>query len=155
MIYKISLSKNNFALVDKENFSSISKFKWHFASGRAARKVTINGESHNQFMHRLIMDAPIEMEVDHINGNSLDNRRSNLRLASRRQNMANIHAQKKNILGLKGVRFKKDHNKYISYIKVNYKQKFLGYFDDPITAAKAYNEAAKEYFGEFSRLNVI
>ena len=91
--------------------------------------------------------------VDHRNNDRTDNRRCNLRLASQSQNMANRKKTKINTSGYKGVRLHKPSGKWQAYIKVNYKQKSLGLFENKADAAKAYDKNAIKLFGEYANLN--
>lgn len=91
--------------------------------------------------------------VDHVNGDVLDNRRCNLRGCTQKQNARNRKANINSFTGLKGVY--RDKKNYRAAITVDYKYKYLGNFNDAISAARAYNEAAIKYFGEYARLNKI
>jgi len=102
-------------------------------------------------MHKLI--APHLKRVDHWNGNKLDNRRTNLREATRGQNMWNRKLDHDNKTGFKGISFRKDKAQWQARIVVERKIHFLGYFEAPRDAAKAYDVAARQYFGKFARLN--
>lgn len=104
-------------------------------------------------LHRLIMGAGPGEEVDHINGNPLDNRRSNLRMATSAQNKWNTRRFSNNTSGYRGVSFRKDRGKFRAYINLDNKQRSLGMFHTAEEAARAYDAAAKELFGEFARLN--
>lgn len=99
--------------------------------------------------HRHIMLAPEGYDIDHINGNPLDNRLINLRVATRSQNMANVKKAK-----YKGV-YKVASGKYKAVITINYKQHHLGVFDTAEEAALIYNEAAIKYHGEYANLNEV
>ena len=88
--------------------------------------------------------------IDHINRNSMDDRIDNLRPSTQIQNSANMGIRVDNKTGYKGVSYRKHAKKYAARIKVNYKEKHLGYFDDPAEAHKAYLAAAKKYSGEFA-----
>ena len=105
-------------------------------------------------IHRILTNAPDGMEVDHINRDSLDNRKQNLRICTKSQNQMNSGKEQ---LGrsshYKGVSLYKRHNKWMSRIKKRRKEYFLGYYENEIDAAKAYDTKAKELFGEFARLN--
>jgi len=102
-------------------------------------------------MHILITGYKIGRRVDHINGNGLDNRRSNLRIATSQQNNRNRKICNLNTSGFKGVRL--DRNKWRADIRIDGKRKNLGRFVNPEAAAAAYDEAARKYFGEFATLN--
>jgi len=104
-------------------------------------------------MHRLIMDPPRGYVVDHINGDGLDNRRANLRLATHAQNGRNRRKIKKGISKYKGVSWEESTGKWRALIHVDRKKISLGCYKDEVTAAKVYDKAAKKYHGEFARLN--
>lgn len=102
----------------------------------------INTKGKTIKLHRYIMDAPEGIQVDHINGNKLDNRKENLRLVDNQGNQANIKA--------KGASFDKSRNKWVALIMLDGKSKFLGRFDTEEEAQQAYRKAHSETFGEFS-----
>ena len=105
-------------------------------------------------MHRVIIDAPVGFVVDHINHNGLDNRKANLRLATYAQNARNsIRSKAKCSSGYRGVYYNKLTKKWRSSIFINNKRKQIGYFSDETQAARAYDKAAKKYFGQFANLN--
>ncbi len=104
-------------------------------------------------MHRIIMNAPVGKQVDHINHNGLDNRKENLRLATPAQNQANQKLSKANTSGFKGVSFDKKKKKWAAYI--GKQSRNLGRFLDIRDAARAYNDAAKLAYGEFAKLNPL
>lgn len=108
------------------------------------------------YMHRVILEhhGLLEggKEVDHIDGNPLNNQKSNLRVVTQQQNNWNQHK----VTGTsqyKGVCWDKRAKKWMAYVSLDRKQKHLGYFTDEKEAAKAYDEAAKEHFGEYAKLN--
>lgn len=103
-------------------------------------------------MHRQIMGFP-KMEIDHRNLNPLDNRKANLRLSTSSQNKCNKPLGSTNSSGFKGVHLHKDKNRWMAYITLNYKRRYLGYFDSAIEAALAYDKASLELHGEFGRTN--
>ena len=104
-------------------------------------------------LHRFVVNCPKGMQVDHINNNTLDNRRSNLRICSHAENMRNRSDQKNSTSGYKGVSWHKQKKRWYSAIKVNNKRIYLGYFDTPEKAYRAYCEASKKYHGEFGKTN--
>lgn len=155
MTEQIPLTKGKFAIVDNEDYAYLSQWKWCYVAGGYAMRA--EGPRRNKqyvYMHRTITAAPAGVEVDHINGNGLDNRRSNLRLAIGNQNHRNKRKQPGKSSQYKGVCWFAARNKWKASITVNYKQMFLGDFDDEIEAAKAYDEAARRLFGEFALLNL-
>lgn len=157
---KIKLANTNkYALIDDCDFESVSKFKWHLDRGRNGRKADYAWRSESGgkkfYMHREIMGATTEQTIDHISNNKLDNRRSNLRFCTRSENQFNKGLSKNNTSGFKGVCFKKREGKWSAKIASNHKRYDLGLFNTAEDAARAYNEAAKKYHGEFARLNVV
>lgn len=104
-------------------------------------------------IHRTIMNPPEGMQVDHKDGNTLNNTRENLRLVTSAQNNQNRRIPINNKAGFKGVSFNLKSSLYVAYIYVNYKRIHLGYFSNKVDAAKAYDNAARQHFGEYARLN--
>jgi hypothetical protein len=103
----------------------------------------------------LIHHGVIPDEIDHRNGIKTDNRIDNLRPCTSSQNKGNIGLLRNNRSGYKGVSLNTRSNKWHAQIKINGKQTYLGRFDDPADATRAYNTAAIEHFGEFAYLNEI
>jgi hypothetical protein len=149
---KIKLTKGLFALVDSEDFEWLNQYKWSAAKGVKYAASSINGRV--VLMHRLISNAPEGMEVDHINGDGLDNRKDNLRICTSKQNHYNHKLLANNKSGYNGVS-KTPFNTWHTCISVNNKTVHLGTYKNKEDAALAYNMAAKEYYGEFARLNKI
>lgn len=147
---KIKLTKNKVALVDDVDFDLLNKYNWWYhKSGYALRienKKTIR-------MHRVIANCPENKEIDHINGNRMDNRKINLRICTSSQNSKNRKLQKNNKSGYKGVSYRKRDKKWIVYICVNRKNKYIGIFKNIKDASNAYNIAAVQYYKEFANLN--
>lgn len=112
----------------------------------------VDGKIVNRKLHRMVMNAPYGVQVDHINGDTLDNRRCNLRLCSHAENQHNKNSQA-GTSKYKGVYLYKRDKKWRAMIAKNKKNIHLGYFNDEIQAAHAYDEAARQLFGEFARLN--
>jgi len=155
---KISLTQNKITLVDDKDYDWLSQWKWcaKESGGNkfyAIRRKPIIGT--HIYMHKQIMDALSNVEVDHINGDTLDNRKSNLRICVHKQNIRNQKLSSANSSGYKGVSWSKTNKKWHAYIKVNQKKINLGLFKNIKEAAKAYNNAALKYFGEFARLNEL
>lgn len=141
---------NGLIIVDNKLLKKLNSFKWYVNNVGYA----MNDSYPRKSMHRLVMGFP-KGNVDHINGNKLDNRLSNLRICNQSQNMANSPKRITNKSGYKGFSWNKKYSKWEAYMTKNYKHIFLGYFDDKKEAARAYNKAALEHFGEFSKLNII
>lgn len=141
--------------VDEQDFEKVSKTRWHLHYGPFSKKVYARGRVNgkNMRMHRLIMDAPANMDIDHINGNGLDNRRSNLRLCTETQNRANTGPQRNNTSGFKGVY--KVKTGWRAAIKIKGKMTGIGTFKTKEEAATAYDEVARKLHGDFAKLNVL
>ena len=156
---RISLTKGKYALVDDADYEWLNQFKWCAkTTPYTTYAIRYVGGWKNQkcvWMHRMIMDAPEGMDIDHRNRNGLANWSDNLRIATRSQNNQNSLSQNMCTSKFKGVSWFRRDKKWRAYIVVKRRQIHLGYFESEHKAAKAYNKAAKELFGEFARLNVI
>lgn len=153
----IPLTQGKYAIVDDEDYEYLNQWKWHYdpsTRGYGYARSDIKGK-----MHRLILKAPRGLEVDHINHNTLDNRKENLRLATSMQNQQNKTMQKNNTSGFRGVSWSQVMKRWLAciYKTEDGKQKRydIGYFEYKIDAAKAYNKKAIELFGKFAYLNKI
>lgn len=155
---KIELTQGFFALVDEEDYEKLNKYKWHIRRcGNMIYAVTAiyikggNGKKKTIQMHRMVM-GDSEKVVDHRNGNGMDNRKSNLRFCTQRQNQQNRYFKKGNSK-YKGVYWDKQLNKFRTRIRVDGKLIHLGCFTNEIEAAKKYDEAAHKHFGEYAKTN--
>ena len=153
----IELTQGKIAIVDDEDYEWLSKYKWCARREDGDHWYAIRKSAGKHLrMHREILKCPETLHVDHKNGDGLDNRRSNLRTCSNKQNGAN---RKKNrgqsSSKFKGVHRKRNKNGWYAQIFVDGKQKSLGVFETERDAALAYNEAAIFSYGEFARVNVI
>jgi hypothetical protein len=153
---EIPLSRNCVAMIDDEDHYWISRRVWHVAINPektnlkyAKTWVKIDGKEKTPSMHRLIMGCPEGFVVDHIDGNTLNNQKSNLRICSNSQNIRNNKAC--GVSGFKGVR--KNWNKYQARIRHDSKEIHIGLFSTPESAAAAYDEAALRLHGSFARTN--
>ena len=163
MSKRIALTQGECALVDDADYEWLNQHKWHYLSGRytgyAARHISIAGKSRQRvtLMHRLILNTPPGMDTDHVNGDGCDNRRCNLRISTRSQNIANGGKYKceSATSRYRGVCWHRATRKWRAQIKVKGKMIHIGLFTDEQKAAAAYNTAALKYFREFAKPNVI
>ena len=145
-------------LYDDKNRNLIKKHKWSLA-GRKEKLYCISifydrirKKTIRTFMHNIIMKAK---GIDHKNGNGLDNREENLRIATQRQNNKNMKISRLNKFGVKGASFCKSRGVYSVHITCDYKHIFLGYYSSLVECAKKYNEAAIRLHGDFANLNDV
>lgn len=136
--------------LDDGDLPLLAKYRWSMTRGKSgdvyARAYIGGGRGAAQYarMHRFILEAPDGMDVDHINRNTLDNRRVNLRVVTRSQNLHNTDAPRHNKSGRKGVCWYPKYEKWRAFITINKRQTTLGYFDtiEDASAARAVAEAA-------------
>jgi len=156
---RIRLSQGKYAIVDPDDYERLNKHKWYAGkhsnlfyamrgqwSGKLKKRLTI-------MMHRVVIDVPEGMVIDHINHNGLDNRKANLRIATQADNSRNARHTKRGTSSYRGVWYNKKKNRWRAMIGINNKRKHIGYFHNEIDAAKAYDEAAKRYHKDFAVLN--
>ena len=153
----IPLTQGKITLVDDEDYERLKPYPWFairqrhhwyavYATGPSDARV------HHR-MHTIIITPPPGLEVDHRDGDGLNNRRYNLRVASSKQNGRNRRKIKTGTSKFKGVNWKADAGKWVARIMVDKKHTFLGYFVLEEDAARAYDAAAVRLHGEFGRLN--
>jgi hypothetical protein len=155
-----SSNLERYAKISPQDAELILRYKWRVTSSVHGRGNTIfyaytssGGRGVKKVkMHRLILDAPDGMHVDHINGDGLDNRRRNLRACTAQQNLMN-QRPRRSASGLKGVKWMPKIRKWMARIKVDGRELYLGVFVDRDDAGRAYDAAATQYFGQFARLN--
>lgn len=156
----IPLTQNKVALVDDCDAEKVLHHKWCASKSTgnnsfyATSSIWVGGRGKTIFMHRVIMEPPQNLCVDHINGNGLDNRRANLRICSTRENLRNSILSAANTTGYKGVSFNRNAKKFQARIEFNYRSRHIGYFKTAIEAARAYDQEAIKLFGKFARLNL-
>jgi hypothetical protein len=156
---RIPLTQGKYAIVDDGDYKWLSQWKWYAvksyntyyavrAYSRSCRKPI--------YMHKLILNPPDGFKSDHRNNNGLDNRRQNLRICTNSQNSQNKRAGQSGTSQYKGVYWHKQgkrKKRWVASIMTNYKPIHLGYFQNEIEAARAYDKEAKELFGEFAYTN--
>ena len=154
----MDLYRNNIKIAetifDRDDYAKVKDLKWCLSEGKTSKYVRHVKKGIQ--LHRLIFgDVPNGFEIDHANRDTLDNRKANLRLATRSLNSANSKRQVNNKSGFKGVFWSKQKGKYIAMIQANKQLYYLGCSDDPVRLAIKYNEAAIKHFGEFAVLNGV
>jgi hypothetical protein len=153
MSKRIALTRGMEAIINSKDFDFLNQWKWHAHKGSrsedfyAARSVWPTREL--LLMHRILL--PSKKWVDHKNGNTLDNRRKNLRCCTPSQNVWNSKKAKNNTSGFKGVTFHKARNAWQAQICFKTGRRYLGIFKTPQEAHRAYKKAAKQLFKEFAK----
>jgi len=160
---EIQLTQGYVALIDDEDYERVSLYNWLIRNSRKDSNkiyavtsiwITALHKSYYIRMHRFILNNnPLGLEVDHKDGNGLNNQKDNLRLCTRQQNAQNV--KKKDGRDYKGVSTTRNPNKFRAYIKKDKRFYSLGYYNTRLEAALAYNKKAIELFGEYANLNII
>lgn len=142
---------DKYALVNAEDYEKLIPYRWYIHSNGYAR-ATINHK--RVYMHRFILPPPEGYEVDHMNGDKLDNRRMNLRIATRRQNSQNMRPKGgySQFIGVTKMK-QGEWERWVARIRIDGKRTQLGYFTNEIEAARAFDRAAHKHHGEFAKLN--
>lgn len=138
--------------VDDEDKENLSKYKWSLSRGYAYTSIKADDVWRATPMHMLIMGTPKGHHTDHINGNTLDNRKGNLRICTPAENGRNRKLNYNNKSGYKGVH-KVSKNRWQARIVLSGEKINLGLYKSAFQASEAYNSAAKKYFREFAKLN--
>lgn len=160
---EIVLKSGHIAIVDDDDYETVSAHKWHanvkLRSDGTIRDIyaitnikTDEGKKTTLKIHRLIMRTSKGVDIDHIDGNGLNNQRNNLRECSRSENNCNQH-RFRGVSKLKGVCWSKYHKRWKAQIRFGTVNTHIGYFASELDAARAYDAAALKYFGVFARIN--
>lgn len=162
---ELILNKNKITLVDDDIYELYSQYQWNAELDRttgyyyATRKFYVghwrDGKRYKARLHRLVIGAEKGQMVDHINRDTLDNRRENLRIVTNSQNRMNIVRKTVGTSKYKGVYWSKQYKKFIAQARKDGKLYRLGMFDSEVEAAICYNQNVVNLFGEFARLNEI
>jgi len=147
----ILLTRGYEAVVDDDDYDYLSAYRWHALTDGRYTKVYAAFGNEEILMHRVILSAPEGMGVDHVDGDGLNNRKGNLRLATKSQNAAWSGIYSNNTSGYRGVT--KYRDKWMGQIIVRGKKRYLGLFERPENAALAYDVVAELEFGEFAFQN--
>lgn len=155
----ISLTKGKVALVDDADYARASQYKWHAVKRKRtwypSRLINMGSKRHQLFLHAFLLEPMDGLQVDHRDGDGLNCTRANMRLCTPAENTRNRRRPVTNTSGYKGVSWHKLRGKWIAWIGLNGRNKYLGLFESKRSAAQAYNEAALKYYGEFACLNTI
>ena len=156
---RIKLTRGQYAIVDVEDFEQLNQYKWQCSCyGYATRSVTeandLGSRQVDVYMHKVLCPTPEGMVTDHVNRNKLDNRKANLRPATRKQNNWNRSPKTDNRkTRYHGISWKKDVKKWRVRLAINGKSQSFGSYSDEIEAARAYDRVAKQHRGPFAVLN--
>lgn len=154
MTAELTILHGHRILVDKEDLEKIIAITWHLdRNGYPHSKRYVAGRRSTIRVHRLIVDVPKGYVCDHINGDKLDNRKSNLRICFQGQNSCNKKRQSNNTSGFIGVSWHSGAEKWMASVCIKKKTIYLGLFKSAEDAAVARDAAAKKMYGEFARLN--
>ncbi len=159
---KIKLNKKGkYAIIDDSFYEEFSKHTWYLTGLGYASRSEWNPKTKKGktiYMHRMVVNTPVDKQTDHINLNKLDNRKENLRTCTRAENLGHIPLSSHNKSGFKGVSFHKRESglhRWRASISIKNKIHHLGYFFQIEEAAKAYNTKALQLFGKFALLNKV
>lgn len=150
--HTVPLTRGQVAIIDSDDADKVGR--WNWACGSYAFRIhncPVLGRRVHMTIHRVVMDAPPGLEVDHINGNRFDNRKSNLRLATHRQNGCNTRLRKNSRSGLKGASWHPQSQMWRARVYSNGREIHLGLFDTAEAAHAAYREHASRIHGQFAR----
>jgi hypothetical protein len=152
---KIKLGKTNKeTLISDGDYSNVVKYKWSMCrAGKGYARAWIDGK--DVYLHHFLVGKIKNKEIDHVNGNTLDNRRKNLRFCNRSQNQMNRSKSANKSSIYKGVDLNKFCNKWRARVRKNGRYVYEERFNSEVDAARAYNNAALIFYGKYANLNKI
>jgi hypothetical protein len=160
MSKEIKLTQGQIAIVDNEDYDRVKGYTWFANNWTGSSKllsaktwVEKGGKRHLVSLHRFLLNLPSNSSVLFRNDNPLDCRRSNMEIVTPKDACRTGRLKRNNTSGYKGVTWSTQKGRWRAFIKVDRRQIHLGFFDDPVEAAHAYDDAARKYFGKFARLN--
>lgn len=153
---EIPLTRSMTAIIDLADVHLVEHLSWHAIPGRVSHYASASipasmGGKRNVLLHRFLLSAPAGMEVDHLDGDGLNCRRGNLRVATTAQNQQNRRISADNTSGLKGASFDRTKKQWQAQIRINGRQTKIGHFNSAEEAHEAYVQTALRHFGEFAR----
>ena len=148
---------DTFTKVDDDMFEELNQHKWHFNGRYVQRRgpLSKDGKQTTIRLHKVVKPSPKGKVTDHRWGNVFDNQANSLRICTQNENLRNRKRHSNNSSGFTGVSWYAAGKKWVAYIRINTVRKYLGYFEDKIEAALAYNAAALKEDAEFFNLNII
>jgi hypothetical protein len=154
---QILLTQGKVALIDDDDFEYINQWKWRVAKCHNGAIYACRGTYNPNFsmilMHRVIMQTPGSLVVDHIDHNGLNNQKTNLRNCTDSENRCHSYRKSNNKTGFKGISWNQKNKRWYVEISVNHQRIYIGCFRVCADAVSAYDEAAKKYHGEFAQTN--
>jgi hypothetical protein len=153
----VPLTKGCEAAIDIADIPRVEAWSWTALEGRhttyARRAVLVGSGYRTVYLHCAIWGETLGLEIDHIDGNGLNNQRSNLRLATHSENMRNQRLSRNSSSGLKGASWSKSNQRWQAQITIERKHCHLGFYDTPEEAHEAYARASVELHGQFGRVS--
>lgn len=152
----IPLTQGKVTVIDFDDFEKVRGHKWYANKSSSGGFYAVRGNRKKIYLHSEITECPPGMEVNHKDGDGLDNRQENFKICTHQQNMFGFQRKRENASSqYRGVDWRKQHNSWRARIRHNGKSVHLGLFDSEEAAALAYDTAAAKFFGEFASLNLL
>lgn len=148
---RIRLTQGFYTLVDDEDFASLSKTRWYVSETEKGKFYVKGGSRPQIYLHRFLMGSPKGKQIDHIDGDKLNNQKNNLRIVTHQQNQFNRMSRKNTSSIYKGLCLYR--GRWVVQSRLHNKNVVIGRFKDEKEAALAYDEFAIKNFGEYARTN--